>query len=182
MDEPADPPRPHPTSPDRRGSAPRGSDPARAGGPGGPLLSISVAVVLAAAVTWAAADGGARVGAVPVVAICAAVAFGLNWAVFVPSLLARTERYYDLTGSITYLTVVALALVLAPSGPTAVLLGVLVALWAARLGSVLFARIRLATVPTVVSARSSVTRCASRSPGRSRACGWSSLRALRSLR
>ncbi len=99
-------------------------------------------MLLAAAVTWAAADGGARVGAVPVVAICAAVAFGLNWAVFVPSLLARTERYYDLTGSITYLTVVALALVLAPSSPTAVLLGVLVALWAARLGSFLFARIR----------------------------------------
>ena len=38
------------------------------------------------------------------------IAFVVNIAVFVPSFLAKTEHYYDLTGSVTYLTVTLVAL------------------------------------------------------------------------
>ena len=101
------------------------------------------AVVVGALVAAALSDGTARVGGVPVVAICALVAFGVNWAVFVPSWVARTETYYDLTGSITYLATVGVAAILADGFDTrAVVVVSMVAVWAIRLGSFLFARVR----------------------------------------
>ncbi len=45
-------------------------------------------------------------------ALCVGLAYAINWAVFVPSFLARTETYFDLTGALTYLTVTAVALAL----------------------------------------------------------------------
>ena len=39
------------------------------------------------------------------------IAFIINWAVFVPSYRAQTERFFDLTGSLTYISVIATALV-----------------------------------------------------------------------
>ena len=57
---------------------------------------------------WAGSDGSARAFGWPVFALCAATAFLINWAVFVPSFLARTEHFFDLTGSATYVTVVAM--------------------------------------------------------------------------
>ncbi len=73
----------------------------------------------------------------------AAIAYVVNWLVFVPSYLARTEHYFDLTGSLTYITVTCVALVLADDlDARAVLAGALVIVWAARLGSFLFRRVR----------------------------------------
>lgn len=106
-------------------------------------VTIPVAILVGAGVVWAGSQGVAAADGVPVFAICGVMAFAVNWVAFVPAYLGRTERFYDLTGSITYLGVVASALAL--SGATdlrAILLGTLVALWAVRLGSFLFARIR----------------------------------------
>ncbi len=76
-------------------------------------------------------------------ALCAAVAFGINWLVFIPSNAAKTEKYYDLTGSITYVTVMVVA-VLASGDIDArgLAAATMVAVWAVRLGSFLFKRIR----------------------------------------
>jgi steroid 5-alpha reductase family enzyme len=79
---------------------------------------------------------------VSVFALCGAICFGLNWLVFVPSYAAQTERDFDLTGSLTYLAVVGCAVTLGGREPRALLLALLVCLWALRLGSFLFARIR----------------------------------------
>jgi steroid 5-alpha reductase family enzyme len=106
------------------------------------LVSLPVILGVAAAIAWAGSQDGARVGSVPIFALCALLCFVLNWAVFVPSFLAQTERYYDLTGSITYLSVIALGLSLSGRDPRALLLALLVAVWSIRLGSFLFARIR----------------------------------------
>ncbi len=105
-------------------------------------LTIPLSVIAAAAVAWAGSQGGVRAGGFPVFAICAVIAFGINWIAFVPAYLSRTERYYDLTGSVTYLTVTATAVYLSgATDPRALLLGSLVAVWALRLGTFLFARI-----------------------------------------
>jgi steroid 5-alpha reductase family enzyme len=59
----------------------------------------------------------------------------------VPAYIAQSEKYYDLTGSLTYLSVVALAL--GSKGDTrSLLLALLIATWALRLGTFLFLRIR----------------------------------------
>jgi steroid 5-alpha reductase family enzyme len=82
-----------------------------------------------------------------VFALCVAVAFAINWLVWVPSSIARTERFYDLTGSVTFVAVTALALVAtrAPGGAALVwrvVLAAMVVVWAVRLGSFLFIRVR----------------------------------------
>jgi steroid 5-alpha reductase family enzyme len=106
------------------------------------LVALPVILVVGAAIGWAGSQGGERVGGMPVFALCALLCFALNWAAFVPSYLAQTERYYDLTGSITYLSVIALGVGLSGRDPRALLLALLVAAWSIRLGSFLFARIR----------------------------------------
>lgn len=111
-------------------------------GAAGPLLSVLAVVLVGAAMAGAGSQGGRHVGGIPVFALAGAVCFVLNWIAFVPSYLAQTERYYDLTGSLTCLTVVALGLALGNRDPRAILLALLVATWALRLGSFLFLRIR----------------------------------------
>lgn len=108
------------------------------------LLVVLVCVVLGAGLALAGGSGGERLGdgGLAVFAACTIVAFAINWVAFVPAYLRRTERFYDLTGSLTYLTVVVIALVVGNGEASSILLGVLVAIWALRLGSFLVLRIR----------------------------------------
>ncbi|WP_291892454.1 DUF1295 domain-containing protein [Maricaulis sp.] len=93
-------------------------------------------------VAFLAGQGDERVFGHSVILACALVAFGVNWLVFIPSAVAHTERYYDLTGAITYLSVIGVAAVLAqPLDLRAAVAAGLVAVWAIRLGSFLFMRI-----------------------------------------
>jgi steroid 5-alpha reductase family enzyme len=109
------------------------------------LLVLPVALALVAGLAWAGSQDGAVASGVPLFALCVGVALAVQWAAFVPAWLARTERYYDLTGSVTYLTVTGMALALGPTADTrSTLLAALVVVWAARLGSFLFARVTAA--------------------------------------
>jgi steroid 5-alpha reductase family enzyme len=105
-------------------------------------FSIPVILLVAVAIGWAGSQGGQRVGEVPVFAFCGILCFVLNWLVFVHAYAAQTERYFDLTGSLTYLTVVACGLALGNRDPRALVLALLVGVWALRLGTFLFSRIR----------------------------------------
>lgn len=107
-----------------------------------PLVAIVVSLAVAAGVAWAGSQGGARAGGAPLLALCAALSFAVNWAAFVPAYLARTERYFDLVGSLTHLALVACAVVLQGRGdPRALLLATLIGVWALRLGPFLFLRV-----------------------------------------
>jgi steroid 5-alpha reductase family enzyme len=70
------------------------------------------------------------------------IAFAVQWIVFIPAWLRRTEHFYDLTGSLTYLAVVSMAVAAGPGGQRAFLLAGLVTVWALRLGTFLFRRVR----------------------------------------
>ncbi|MGD8872118.1 MAG: DUF1295 domain-containing protein [Gemmatimonadota bacterium] len=111
----------------------------------GRLVVLPIALALAGGLAWAGSHGGWTVGGIPLFALLVVVALVVQWVVFVPSYLAGTERFYDLTGSLTYLALTALALALGPPADTrSWLLAALVAIWAARLGSFLFRRISAA--------------------------------------
>jgi steroid 5-alpha reductase family enzyme len=71
-----------------------------------------------------------------------AVVFLIQWVVFIPAYLLQTEKFFDLTGSITYITVTLMGVWLSPvvDGRTILLL-ILVVIWAGRLGIFLFRRI-----------------------------------------
>ena len=109
------------------------------------LIALPIVVLIGVAVAWAGSQGGASVGGVPVFALCIAVAFLIQWIVFIPSFLGRNEGFFDLTGGITYVSVTVLAVALGPTldGRSILLLAVVV-VWAARLASYLFRRIRRA--------------------------------------
>ncbi len=103
----------------------------------------AAAVAVAGGVAAAGSHGGISLGGVPVFALCVALAFVLQWAAFVPAWVRRTERWFDLAGSGTFLTVVLLAVSArgAPD-PRSLAIAAMVAIWAVRLGAFLFARIR----------------------------------------
>lgn len=100
-------------------------------------------LLVASLVAWAGGDHATTWLGVRLTVCCAALAFVVQWLAFVPAYVKQTERFYDLTGSLTYIGVTLFALV--ASGSTdvrSVLLAALVLVWAGRLGSFLFRRIR----------------------------------------
>ena len=106
------------------------------------IVGIAIAVVLGAFMSWAGSDGGDRVGTIPVFAICGALAFAINWAAFIPAVLKQTEKYYDLTGGIAYITTTAVAVALSSElDLRATLVAGMVMFWSIRLASFLFMRI-----------------------------------------
>ncbi|MGZ5382918.1 MAG: DUF1295 domain-containing protein [Acidimicrobiia bacterium] len=107
------------------------------------LVGIAASLLIGALVMLAGSDGSTTVGSIAVFAVCGLLAYVINWVVFVPSNRARTEHYFDLTGSVTYVTVTAVALLLSKDlDARAVIVGVMVGVWAFRLGSFLFRRVR----------------------------------------
>ncbi len=105
-------------------------------------IAIIVSIAIGAAVAAAGSYHSVDVGSFPLFALGALIAYAINIVVFVPSFAAKTERYFDLTGSLTYLTVVILALALNDQRDTrAWVVATLVGIWAVRLGSFLFIRV-----------------------------------------
>ena len=106
------------------------------------LLVCAVAISVGLA-TFVGA-GGPHVFGVSALTTCALLAFAVNLIAFIPASVAQTERYYDITGTLTYLSVVGLALWSARHALAwrAVVVAIMVTVWAARLGLYLFARVR----------------------------------------
>lgn len=109
-------------------------------------LMVTPAVALVgAAIAWAGSQGGATVGGVPVFALLVGLIFLIQIVAFVPAYLTQSERFYDLTGSLTYISMTSLAAALSgPLDAQSILLAALVIVWAARLGTFLFRRVRKA--------------------------------------
>lgn len=107
------------------------------------LVLILVAVVLGGLLALAGSQHGWSVSGLPGFAIAVIVAYGVQWLAYIPAAIAQTDRYFDATGALTYISVTVLLLVLSPNRDArALLLGALVVVWAARLGSFLFMRNR----------------------------------------
>ncbi|MEM8861671.1 MAG: DUF1295 domain-containing protein [Chloroflexota bacterium] len=106
-------------------------------------IATPIVLVVGALLAWAGSSGSVRLGNIPVYAICVGIAFLVQWIVFVPSYANRTEKFFDLTGSVTYLTVMVVAVLLSgnPDLRSWILL-LLVSIWAFRLGTFLFRRIQ----------------------------------------
>ena len=106
------------------------------------IIEITLILAVGAAFAWAGSQGGVEVGGWPVFALCAALSFGLNAVLFIPAYVFRTERYFDISGSCTYLLLLGSGLYLSDRfAPRDLLLAGMVAFWAVRLGSFLFGRV-----------------------------------------
>lgn len=109
------------------------------------LITIVIALVLGALVAWAGSQGNATLGGIPLFALAVTVAFLVQVIVSIPSMLARTERFFDAAGATTF-ALISIGLLIAAPKPDARswILAAMVTVWAARLGSFLFIRIRRA--------------------------------------
>ena len=72
--------------------------------------------------------------------------FVIQWIAYIPAFLFKTEKFYDLTGSLTYIGTILFALYATGSLANLtlgnILVGLAIIVWAIRLGSFLFMRIR----------------------------------------
>lgn len=73
------------------------------------------------------------------------LAFLIQWVAFIPAYLFQTEKFYDLTGSLTYLTVIWFVYLSSNQAGEVnfqnLIVTVLISIWAIRLGTFLFSRI-----------------------------------------
>jgi steroid 5-alpha reductase family enzyme len=112
------------------------------------LIIFPILVLIGYLVALAGGQGGATLGGVPVFAIAVGLAFLIQWLVFIPSYIFQTEKFFDLTGGFTYITVVGISVCYSRYSvdldARSILLAALVIIWATRLGTFLFSRIRKA--------------------------------------
>lgn len=109
------------------------------------LITVVVVILIGLGLALAGSQGSASAFGFPLFAFSVGLAFLIQWLAFIPAYMLQSERFFDLTGSITYISVTIIAVL---AGPTvdgrSILLFTLVVIWAARLGTFLFRRIHKA--------------------------------------
>jgi len=109
------------------------------------LVAVVAVVLIGLGIALAGSQGGGSALGMPVFALCVGIAFVIQWLAFIPAFLLQTEKFFDLTGSLTYISVVIFAMLLSPViDGRSLLLVCLVVIWAARLGTFLVRRIQKA--------------------------------------
>ncbi len=107
------------------------------------FLGIVIAIVIGAGIALAGSQGSARALGVPIFAVAVGVAFLIQWLVFIIAYKKQTEKFFDLTGSLTYISITTMAVLLNPKiDNRSVLLLVMVVVWATRLGTFLYSRVQ----------------------------------------
>jgi len=110
------------------------------------LTAIVACILTAYFVANAATVEDALLYGIPVILFCAGVSFVVHWIVAIPSLVTSSEKYFDFTGMVATLLVVAAAMfALLSSGQQAsmrsTIVAILVSIWTLRLGTFLYIRI-----------------------------------------
>jgi len=106
-------------------------------------LAVLLTIVIGVGFALAGSQNGATVfGGFPLYAFGVALAFAINWIAFIPAFIFQSEKFFDITGSFTYITITVVAVILAPvRDARSFLLMALVIIWAVRLGTFLFKRV-----------------------------------------
>jgi steroid 5-alpha reductase family enzyme len=106
------------------------------------LFVLLIVVLIGLGLALAGSQHGASAFGVPVFALTVALIFIIQWLVFIPAFAMQTEKFFDITGALTYISVTLLAVLLSPQvDARAILLLIMVVIWAGRLGTFLFRRV-----------------------------------------
>ena len=107
------------------------------------ILSMLACLALGVIVALAGSQGSITFNGLPSFALAASIGFILHWLIFIPSYIYQTEHYFDLIGSISYISIVLFTfLALNNLDIRSVLIGLFIMVWAVRLGSFLFNRVK----------------------------------------
>ena len=108
------------------------------------IVVISV-LIITSFIVIAVDDNSVSLNDYSAVLYSAAICLGIQWLAWIPASLAKSERYYDLTGGLTYVIVVGFTLWAGSQSesPSAreLIVSLLVVIWALRLSSFLYLRI-----------------------------------------
>ena len=110
-------------------------------------VNVIIVVLIGTIVAIAGSQYGLIFNGLPILLICMGISFLVHWLAFIPAYIAKTEKFYDISGTIAYLCVLFSASYLTKfvSGGVlnvrSILAIVLVTLWALRLGFFLFFRV-----------------------------------------
>ena len=109
------------------------------------LLIFPILVLLGLGMGWAGSQNGVTVVGMPLYMALVVLVFVIQWVAFVPAYRQQDEKFFDLTGSLTYITVMILGLWLNPNRDArSFLVAALVIIWALRLGTFLYRRVHQA--------------------------------------
>ena len=109
------------------------------------LLTFPILILIGILVAVAGSQGGRTIGGFPVFALSVGLIFLIQWVVFIPAYRMQSEKFFDLTGSLTYISVISIAALLSKNlDARSILLWALVVIWAGRLGTFLFRRVHKA--------------------------------------
>ncbi|MEM9411175.1 MAG: DUF1295 domain-containing protein [Planctomycetota bacterium] len=104
---------------------------------------IAVSILLGWLIAWLGSFESQQFVGYPVFTFVIAWAYLVNWLVFVPSFVGHSEKYFDLTGALTYISAVLISVCMSNDlDLRGWLAAILVIIWAGRLGSFLFKRIQ----------------------------------------
>lgn len=105
-------------------------------------VGIFAAIVVALVISVAGGQSGMEIWGLPMLFVFGAAAFLIQWIAFVPAFIFQTEKYFDLIGSLTYITLAVIALIFSNKDTGSILIALMVLVWAMRLGSFLFVRVQ----------------------------------------
>ena len=110
-------------------------------------FNVIIVLLIGVVIAFASGQNGLNYNGWPIILICMTISFLIHWLAFIPAYMARTEKFYDISGTVAYLCVLFSASYLTKfvsSGvlnTRSILTITLVSIWALRLGFFLFMRV-----------------------------------------
>ena len=109
------------------------------------LIITAVTLLFVVLIAYLSGLDGNYIFTIPLLVFLVCVIILIQWLMFLPSYLKSTEHYFDITGSITFITVSVLAFILSDNkNIRSILLTLLIIVWATRLGVFLLKRVKAA--------------------------------------
>ena len=91
---------------------------------------------------FSGAQGGPNICGYPGLMLVASMGFFIHWLIFIPSYLFKTEKFYDIAGTIAYMVMTGLAMYSVEElNLRSLIVAILIIVWALRLGVFLLVRV-----------------------------------------
>ena len=110
-------------------------------------FAVLTVFTVALGISFAASDSRLVFWGIPIIMICMAISFMIHWAVFIPSFLIRSDKFFNTIGILAFLLSLFLSIQLTniitiqELNLSSSLLACLVTIWTLRLRLFLFSRI-----------------------------------------
>ena len=104
--------------------------------------AILISIIAASVLILGGSQNSVYIASWPLFGLCGVLIFAIQWISFIPSYIYKTEKHFDLVGSLTYIAMAIFVLVNVNTDDVrSWIIALAVIIWAIRLGTFLFKRI-----------------------------------------